>query len=131
MINPVECLAKVNKTSQDSSRLLVASVNISLDEVEHENKVMLYRAARKSTKLIKVNMVLNIGPDPFDEKPFQALADEGCEAKVSKFILRLRLGNLVNREMVFLLVRLWPAVSCNSLTVDSSYRGSKLREKFI
>ena len=87
-----------------------------MDEVNHLDKVMDERTSRKSTKLIKVTMVLNIGPDPFDEKPFQELADEGCEAKVSKVILRLGLGNLVNREMVFLLVRLWPAVSCNSLT---------------
>ena len=46
-----------SETSQDSSRLLVASVNISLDEVEHEYKVMLYRATYLLGKILKRNPV--------------------------------------------------------------------------
>ena len=119
MINSVECLAKVDKSSQDSSWFLMTSVNVSVGKVKHENKVVFYRAARESTKLVKINMVFNVGPDPLNKKPFQAFADEGGEAKVSKVILRLGLRNLVYWKVKFLLIRLGPAVGCKCLTVNT------------
>ena len=37
-------------------------VKVSVDEVEHLDEVVVDRAARETTKLIKVNMGGNVGP---------------------------------------------------------------------
>ena len=71
---------------------------------------MLNRAARQATKLINVNMMAYIGPDPLDEEPFQPLAEEWGQSKISQLILRLGLWNFVDGEVMFFLVGFGPAV---------------------
>ena len=44
----------------------MAFVDVSVYEVKYKNKVVLYWAARESSKLVQVNMVFYIGPDPLD-----------------------------------------------------------------
>ena len=41
------------------------------------------------------------------------------------------MGNLINRQMVFHLVRLGPVVGCQGFSVNGSYRGSDLRKELI
>ena len=58
-------------------------VNVLIDEVKHEDQVVLNRPARKATKLVQVNMVVYVGPYPLNEEPFQSFAEEGGKAKIS------------------------------------------------
>ena len=57
-----------------------------MDEVKHQYKVMFHRAAREATKLVKINVMTDVGPDPLDEKPLQTFAKEGGKAQVSEVI---------------------------------------------
>ena len=58
-------------------------VNVLLDEVKHEDQVVLNRAAREATKLVQVYMGIYVGPYPLNEEPFQSFAEEGGKAKIS------------------------------------------------
>ena len=79
-----------------------------MDEVKHEDKVMLNRTARKAPKLVHVDVVPNVWPDPLDQEPFQSLTEEGGEAKISELILRLGDGNLIDGKVILFLEGFWP-----------------------
>ena len=66
-------------------------------------------------------------PDPLDEEPFKAFAEEGSEAKISKIIFRLRKRDLVNGQVVFFLEWFRPGVCGNGFSVDGRYWGCELR----
>ena len=57
-----------------------------MDEVNHLDEVMVDRASRESSKLVKVNMGGDVWPYPLYEEPFKSFAQERCESKISKVI---------------------------------------------
>ena len=70
MINSIEGFAEVYKASKDCCWFGAALVKISVYKVKHEDKVVVHRAARQATKLIKVYVLANVRTDPLDEEPF-------------------------------------------------------------
>ena len=48
----------------------IVLIQVTMNEVPHENKVMLYRTTRQATELVKGYMGANVGPNPLDQKPF-------------------------------------------------------------
>ena len=69
VVNPVEGFTEVNQSSNHSSWLAMAIVQVSVDEVKHLDEVVVNRAARETTKLVKINMRGNIRPYPLNQEP--------------------------------------------------------------
>ena len=87
MVNPVKGFAEVNKASKNRSRFLVVFVKVPVDEIQHQDEVVFYRTSREASKLVKINVVIDVGPYPLNEEPLQPFAKERCQAKVSEVIL--------------------------------------------
>ena len=73
----------------------------------------------------------DIGPDPLDQEPLKAFSRERGETKVTEIIFRLRYGQLVDWDMVFLLESFGPAVSSNSFSINGSNWSSQFRQEFL
>ena len=111
MIHSVKGLAEIYKACNQCSLIIPISIQFLMDEIQHLNQVVAGRATWEATELVNINMWADEGPDPLNEKPLQALAKEGSEAKVPKVIFRFRTRHFINRYVKFLFIRAWPRVS--------------------
>ena len=69
VIYPVKCLAEVHQASKYSSGFLVTIVQVSVDKVKHLNQIVVDRATREASKLVKINVRGDIRPYPLDQEP--------------------------------------------------------------
>ena len=60
----------------------MVSIKFSVDEIQHEDEVVVDRATREATKLVNIYVGADVRPYPLDQEPLQALAKERGESQV-------------------------------------------------
>ena len=83
MVHSVKGLTKIYKAGQYSILVSATGIEFSVDEIEHLYEIVVDGATRKSAKLVNINVVLDVWPDPLYKKPLQSLAKEGSKSEVS------------------------------------------------
>ena len=53
----------------------MAAIKLLVDEVQHQDEVVVHRTTREPTKLVYINIGADVRPYPLDQETFKSLAE--------------------------------------------------------